>query len=565
MSCLSKYDVAPRRMERKCLVVPRNPQSPPRVRRMLAARALARPAHRARLAAGLLRSRSGRASAMAAQKRPRTTAGAQADADDPIEGASDVGFRYEVCRTASFDTRGEAFRVDSRTDEHGVHLERVPRASFVPSLTRDARDATKGFAGRVAVVGGCAEYAGAPFFAAISALRTGCDVAHVFCTESAAPVIRSFSPEIIAHPYVFETSQASRGGAETGLMITPATTFTRDGALNGALDALSALSDDERLSFDDGVRKTKRWLKNMDALVIGPGLGRDPIALAFVRDILLFARETNVPTVIDADGLFLVSLDPTIARGNANVVLTPNAAELSRLARAILGENAARKLENVVYDENESNEDGAFANEDDAVIGATKKYSPRERVLRALSDDLRGPAILSKGGVDLGVCAGPVGDLDGEAPVRIGGEEEADRPTIAPTAKRANEHVVAWCAVREGGSPRRCGGQGDVLAGSLATFLAWASAGVSVRRARGLRIPRSHTLSAAEKVSAAAHAARVTRDAARIAFGKKKRATTASDVAEALGEAFEARFPADRASYASSEERATSPKNEKRA
>ena len=72
---------------------------------------------------------------MAAQKRPRTTAGARADADDPIEGASDVGFGYEVCRTASFDTRGEAFRVDSRANQPGVIIERVPRASFVPSLT----------------------------------------------------------------------------------------------------------------------------------------------------------------------------------------------------------------------------------------------------------------------------------------------------------------------------------------------------------------------------------------------------------------------------------------------
>ena len=99
------------------------------------------------------------------------------------------------------------------------------------------------------------------------------------------------------------------------------------------------------------------------------------------------------------------------------------------------------------------------------------------------------------------------------------------------------------------------------MAGSLATFLAWASANKKVRRAQKSvdsldSLSRSQTLSAAEKVSAAAHAARVTRDAARIAFGKKKRATTASDVAEALGEAFEARFPADRASYASSEERA---------
>ena len=493
---------------------------------------------------------------MAAQKRPRTTAGARADADDPIEGASDVGFGYEVCRTASFDTRGEAFRVDSRANQPGVIIERVPRASFVPSLRRDARDATKGNAGRVAVVGGCAEYAGAPFFAAISALRTGCDVAHVFCTESAAPVIRSFSPEIIAHPYVFETSR-DLIRAETGLDTPPAQkTFTRD----GALDALSAR---ERLRFDDGVRKTKRWLKNMDALVIGPGLGREQEALAFVWDILAFARETNVPTVIDADGLFLVSLDPTIARGNANVVLTPNAAELSRLARAILGENWAktRKLEDVV------DADDVVDAEDDP--SATKVVRARERVLRALSDDLRGPAILSKGGVDLGVCAGPVGD-SGEAPVWIGGEEEADpKPTIARTAKRdeANESVVAWCAVREGGSPRRCGGQGDVLAGSLATFLAWASANKKVRRARLVdsldSLSRSQTLSAAEKVSAAAHAARVTRDAARIAFGKKKRATTASDVAEALGEAFEARFPADRASYASSEERAAKEKEKR--
>jgi hypothetical protein len=114
-------------------------------------------------------------------------------------------------------------------------------------------------------------------------------------------------------------------------------------------------------------------------------------------------------------------------------------------------------------------------------------------------------AILSKGSVDLGACS-------------VTGDVEA----------KDNEHVVAWCAVNEGGSPRRCGGQGDVLAGTLATFLAWAS----IAKSQVSATPRDDTrhkakdsktsLSAAEKVSAAAHAALVTRGAAGLAFGKKQ-------------------------------------------
>jgi len=215
----------------------------------------------------------------------------------------------------------------------------------------------------------------------------------------------------------------------------------------------------------------------------------------------------------------------------------------------------------------EDDDDGDDADADRG--GKGKRYAPvpgdpeawRRKAARALADEL-GVTVVSKGATDEIRSVGSLDRRDRPHNVHAMGGDGRDADHF--------DDVVEWCPVLTRtcdapGMPRRCGGQGDVLAGSLATFLAWASAGVSVRRARGLRIPRSHTLSAAEKVSAAAHAARVTRDAARIAFGKKKRATTASDVAEALGEAFEARFPADRASYASSEERATSQKNEKRA
>ncbi|MBV97263.1 ATP-dependent (S)-NAD(P)H-hydrate dehydratase, partial [Eschrichtius robustus] len=58
----------------------------------------------------------------------------------------------------------------------------------------------KGQAGRIGVVGGCPEYTGAPYFAAISALKVGADLSHVFSTQDAAPVIKSYSPELIVHP-----------------------------------------------------------------------------------------------------------------------------------------------------------------------------------------------------------------------------------------------------------------------------------------------------------------------------------------------------------------------------
>lgn len=59
---------------------------------------------------------------------------------------------------------------------------------------------SKGKSGIVGVIGGSLEYTGAPFYAAMAALKMGADLAHVFCSKQAAGPIKSYSPELIVHP-----------------------------------------------------------------------------------------------------------------------------------------------------------------------------------------------------------------------------------------------------------------------------------------------------------------------------------------------------------------------------
>ena len=50
----------------------------------------------------------------------------------------------------------------------------------------------------------------------------------------------------------------------------------------------------------------------MDAVVVGPGLGRDKAALEAAANIIKTAREIQIPLVVDADGLFLIEGNPGI-------------------------------------------------------------------------------------------------------------------------------------------------------------------------------------------------------------------------------------------------------------
>ncbi|ACO63890.1 hypothetical protein MICPUN_82051 [Micromonas commoda] len=311
---------------------------------------------------------------------------------------------------------------------------------LVPEL--DSSRYHKGQAGKIGVVGGCSEYTGAPYFAAMSALKMGADLAHVFCAEGAGQVIKSYSPELIVHPYLRE-----------------------------------------------GVKDVTPWLHRMDAIVVGPGLGRDPTMSEIAKRIIAFAHERDVPLVIDADGLRVLMEDQGLIGGPGRAVLTPNKAELGRFS---------------------------------AQIARTRGDPPPETTMaqaRYVTAQLDGPVVVAKGEVDI----------------------------VGRRTSSFRRHLVC----DEPGSPRRCGGQGDVLAGSIATFLAWATRSKEAERAIARRIDvegdhvEGDLIAAGDgpDVVAAYAGCLVTRVAARAAFERKRRSMLATDVIEELGETMQRLFP----------------------
>ena len=100
------------------------------------------------------------------------------------------------------------------------------------------------------------------------------------------------------------------------------------------------------LPADDWAREVLDGLDRFRALVVGPGLGRDPGTAAQVRRLVAAAP---VPVLVDGDGLTALGDDPAavLAERTAPTVLTPHDGEHARLTGAAPGPDrlaAARAL-----------------------------------------------------------------------------------------------------------------------------------------------------------------------------------------------------------------------------
>ncbi|KAI1142947.1 Ribokinase-like protein [Hypoxylon sp. FL0543] len=242
----------------------------------------------------------------------------------------------------------------------------------------------KGQLGRVAVIGGSEDYAGAPYFSAMASARLGCDMSHVICTPGAAAVIKTYSPNLMVHPLMRQSPPHAGSGSSS-----------------------AADTDPEQVSS-----KIIDMLPRLHVLVVGPGLGRDPLMHETCAKVLAAARERKMPVVLDADALALVLKAPELVHGWREVVLTPNVVEFGRLWKGVKTDS-----------------------QEDASSGAD---SPDK--VEALSRALGGVTIVQKGGTDF-ISNGDT--------------------TLTVDLK---------------GGYKRSGGQGDTLTGSIATMLAWRKA-----------------------------------------------------------------------------------------
>nr|BCL66102.1 hypothetical protein [Volvox africanus] len=373
--------------------------------------------------------------------------------------------------TRNLSTSGERNENAMMSDEIRSEVRRI-----VPTLTDDR---FKGQSGKIAVLGGCFEYTGAPYFAAFAALAVGADLSHVFCSTSAAPIIKQYSPDLLVHPYFLQRSDLLQQVKVTAQQQQPVSPGTLGGlAANHMISAeqadVAAQTAAAAVHVAEATAEVESWFNRLDCLVVGPGLGRDPLLLDIARSVILRAKATKMPLVLDGDGLFLVAREPELVAGYTNCVLTPNLNEFRRLA-STMG------------------------------VSLHGPNNDRSSKLLEVTAHLRGPTLVSKGPVDA-ICDGKV--------------------TMICNAS---------------GGAKRCGSQGDILAGTIATFISWTLAFLDTAKQSAevevVILPEINPM-----VLASYGACLVTRTAAAYAFAARKRAMVASDMLALLGSAMEMLF-----------------------
>ncbi|MCK6480589.1 MAG: NAD(P)H-hydrate dehydratase [Planctomycetes bacterium] len=165
---------------------------------------------------------------------------------------------------------------------------RIVRA--VPRLPRRARDSHKGTYGHLLTIGGAPGLTGAPALAAMAALRAGVGLSTIGCPRAVQPVAASLSPCVMTLPL-----PDTPGGCLSHAALAPALRFSA----------------------------------RCRAVVVGPGLGRDPDTADFVSS---FLTSVEAATVVDADGLnHLAGRVEVLRDAPGSFVITPHPREAGRL------------------------------------------------------------------------------------------------------------------------------------------------------------------------------------------------------------------------------------------
>lgn len=179
---------------------------------------------------------------------------------------------------------------EAAASELNLHL--ITARDFAALLVPRAPDAHKGDFGHVLVAGGSLGKAGAAAMAGMGALRAGAGLVTVAAPRPVVATVAGFAAELMTEPLEeTESGGVSLRAHEYGKM--------------------------EKLAAGKSV------------LAIGPGLGRHPETVEFVRTLV---QKSALPVVLDADGVNAFEGAAGRLDGSVRpVVLTPHPGEMSRL------------------------------------------------------------------------------------------------------------------------------------------------------------------------------------------------------------------------------------------
>lgn len=234
-------------------------------------------------------------------------------------------------------------------------------------------------------------------------------------------------------------------------------------------------------------------LSRLHVLVIGPGLGREDYMIAHAKKALSLAKEKGMYVLLDADALWMLERDIGILKGYRRAVVTPNVVEFKRLSEA---------------------------------AGIDPSTPPDSRA-SLVSKALGGVTVLQKGPEDI-IATNTKGASTKEA------HEISRIPDDVPQEQLEEETITK---VDTPGGFKRVGGQGDVLSGCAATWLAWGKC-YETGAFGDKSIPITHL-----PHLAAIGGSMVTRTTSRFAFQKNGRAMLTQDMMGEIQRAFLEVFP----------------------
>ncbi|MBK5231118.1 MAG: NAD(P)H-hydrate dehydratase, partial [Thermoleophilia bacterium] len=175
-------------------------------------------------------------------------------------------------------------------------------AHVLREVPRRSDESSKFSSGVLSIVGGSTGLTGAPCLAAMAAQRTGAGYVTVMVPASLNLVFEQRLIEVMSLPLP-----------------------DRDGALTA-----------------DGLPTVLERLARSDALVVGPGIGRTDATREMVRSLL---ARSELPLLLDADGLFAFNGEIEGLRRDAPTVITPHDGELARLLGVGSDEVRTHRLE----------------------------------------------------------------------------------------------------------------------------------------------------------------------------------------------------------------------------